>query len=230
MPKPALIYAWTVVAIGAILAAASGLLWQTTNAPAFGLCLGLAVLASTFKVKLPGFDGTISPAFVFQLVAAAQFTGPEMVAIGMAAALVQCLWKHRNKFSFVKVAFNVSTVAISSGLAYALAHQTPAETGHVAQTLMLGVAGLVLLVVNTMMVSVVVCLLRNTPIHTAWRSLQFWAFPYYLAGGILASVWVHIVTRPSATLAVLAAISVYLLSVCYRETMQRVNRLGEAQA
>ena len=230
MPKPALIYAWTVVAIGAIVAAASGLLWQTTNAPAFGLCLGLAVLASTFKVKLPGFDGTISPAFVFQLVAAAQFTGPEMVAIGMAAALVQCLWKHSSKPSFVQVAFNASTVAISSGLAYALAHQTPAETGAVAQTLMLGVAGLVLLVVNTMMVSVVVCLLRNTPIHTAWRSLQFWAFPYYLAGGILASVWVHIVTRPSATLAVLAAISVYLLSVCYREAMQRVNRLGEAQA
>lgn len=230
MPKPALIYAWTIIAIGTLVAVTSALLCQPTNAPAFWICLGLAALASTFKVKLPGFDSSISPSFVFQLVAAAQFTGPETIAVGMISALVQSLWKRNTKPTFVQVAFNVSTLAISSGMAYALAHhRTTEETSAMGSTLMLGVAGLVLLVVNTLMVSVILCLLQNTPIHLAWRSLQFWAFPYYLAGGVLASVWVDVMRRPGATFSVLAAVSVYLLSICYREAMQRVNTCCEAQ-
>lgn len=61
MPKSALIYAWCVVAAGAAIAIASALLWRTqpagsSDAPAFWVCLALAGLASTFKVKLPGFD------------------------------------------------------------------------------------------------------------------------------------------------------------------------------
>jgi len=221
MPKRALIYAWTVVAVGTAGAASSALLWQTSDANAFWICLALAALASTFKVKLPGFDSSISPAFVFQLVAAAQFTGPETVAIGMVSALVQSLWKRQSKATIVQVAFNVSTVAISSGVAFAMAHQ--AQANPVQHTLMLGIAGLVLLVVNTLIVSVVLCMIQATPVRSAWRSLQVWAFPYYLAGGVLASVWVLAVDRPTATLAVLAAISVYVLSVCYREVTARMQ-------
>ena len=131
---------------------------------------------------------------MFQLVAAAQFTGPETVAIGVVSALVQSLWKRHNKPTFIQVAFNASTLAVSSGLAYIMAHT--AGTGAVEQTLRLGIAGLVLLIVNSMMVSVVLCLIQNTPIHAAWQALQFWAFPYYLAGGVLASVWIH-ATRPA---------------------------------
>ena len=228
MTKPALIYAWSVVAVGATVAIASALLWRTSDAPAFWICLALAALASTFKVKLPGFDSCIAPSFVFQLVAAEQLTGPETVAIGIVSALVQSLWKRQTKATFIQVAFNAATLGISSGLAFLMAHS--GQTGAVEHILMLSIAGLVLLVVNTVMVSVVLCLIQSTPIRAAWRSLQFWAFPYYLAGGVLASVWVHALDRPSATFAVLAAISVYLLSVCYREALQRVNGQGEAHA
>ena len=228
MTRSALIYAWTVVAVGATVSIASALLWRTSDAPAFWICLALAAVASTFKVKLPGFDSCIAPSFVFHLVAAAQFTGPETVAIGIVSALVQSLWKRQSKPTFIQVAFNVSTLAISTGLAFMMAHSGQTEIAE--HTLMLGIAGLVLLMVNTVMVSVVLCLIQDTPIRAAWRSLQFWAFPYYLAGGILASVWVHAVDRPSATFVVLAAISVYVLSVCYREAMQRVNGQGEAHA
>ena len=226
MTKSALIYAWSVVAVGAAVTIASALLWHSqpsgsNDAPAFWVCLALAAVASTFKVKLPGFDSCIAPSFVFQLVAAAQFTGPETVAIGIVSALVQSLWKRQSKPTFIQVAFNTATLAISSGLAFIMAHG--GHTGAVEHTLMLGIAGLVLLVVNTVMVSVVLCLIQNTPIRAAWRALQFWAFPYYLAGGVLASIWVHAVDRPTATFAVLAAISVYLLSVCYKQVLDRLD-------
>ena len=229
MTKTTLIYVWSVVAVGTAIIAASGLLWQGTNGPAFWLCLGLAALASTFKVKLPGFDSSISPAFVFQLVAAAQFSGPETVAIGVVSALVQSLWKRENRPAFMQVAFNAATLAISSGIAFDLAQETQGETGAGEHTLMLGIAGLVLLVVNTLMVSTVLCLLQSTPIRAAWRSIQLWALPYYLAGGVLASVWVHAAKEPSLYLSVLAAMSVYVLSVCYRQGVERVSVLVPAR-
>lgn len=229
MNRNALIYAWTVVAVGCALMAASASLWQTSNAAAFWVCVGLTALASTFKVKLPGFDSSISPGFVFQLVAAAQFTGPETVAIGVVSALAQSLWKRDGHPAFLQVAFNVSTLAISSGLAFDLARETNGETGVLEHTLMLGVAGIVLLLVNTLMVSTILCLLQNTPVRAAWRALQFWAFPYYLAGGVLASIWVHAATHPSIGYAVFAAISVYILSMCYRQLLERVNILMPAR-
>jgi hypothetical protein len=223
MPKPALIYAWTVIAIGTVVAAGAALLWQTTNAQAFWLCLGVAALASTFKVKLPGFESMIAPSFVFHLVAIAQFTGPESIAIAIVSGLVQSWWKPQSKPVLIQVAFNAATLAISNGIAYAIAHNTTAENGTVEHSLMLGIAGLVLFVVNTVTVSAVLCLLQKKPIRAVCRSLQSWAFPYYLAGGMLASVWVHIVTRPRFALAVFAALSVYLLSVCYREAIERIQ-------
>ena len=221
MPKSALIYAWSIVALGCAGAATSVMLWQTSNATAFWTCLALAALASTFKIKLPGFDSCISPSFVFVLVAAAQFNGPETVVLAMASGLVQSLWKRSGKFSFVQVAFNVSALAISSGLAFGMAHSK--QSSGMGNTLLLGVAGVVLLVVNTLIVSVVLCLVQAASIRAVWNSVQFWAFPYYLAGGVLASVWVHSLQRPGAMLAVLAAVSVYVLSVCYRQAMERWN-------
>ena len=209
MTRTALIYAWSVIALGIAVIAASGLLWQSSHGAAFWLCLGLAALASTFKVKLPGFDSSISPAFVFQLVAAAQFTGPETVAVAVVSALVQSLWKRETRPTLLQVAFNTATLAISSGIAFDLAQETTGERSAGEHTLMLGIAGLVLLVVNTLMISTVLCLLQNTPIRTAWRSIQLWAFPYYLAGGVLASVWVHAAMEPGLSFTVLAATSVH---------------------
>jgi hypothetical protein len=43
------------------------------------------------------------------------------------------------------------------------------------------------------------------------------AVPYYLAGGVMANVWVQARTTAPAGIALLAAIGVYLLSICFRE-------------
>ena len=81
----------------------------------------------------------------------------------------------------------------------------------------LGVAGVVLLVANTLIVATIICLVKEAPFETVWRSLQLRAVPYYLAGGVLASVWARAELAESAGVVLLAAISVYLLSICYRE-------------
>ncbi len=98
--------------------------------------------------------------------------------------------------------------------------------------LVLAVSGVVLLVINTLMVSAILCLLKGTPLSTVWRSLQPHAVPYYMAGGLLAGAW----SRADLTgysVALMAAVSVYLLALCYRETAERfwhTNTDGPAQS
>jgi hypothetical protein len=72
-------------------------------------------------------------------------------------------------------------------------------------------------VTNTLMVSLIVCLVQNRPLHGVWRSLQPWAFPYYLAGGALASAWVWAGLNSGAGVPVLLMITVYLLGLCYQQ-------------
>lgn len=218
MPKHALAYASTVIAVGAAVAASAALLWQSAGAAALLTCLGLAALASTFKVTLPGLSGTISPGFVFLLVAVARLSWSETVAIGVASALVQSLWRAKRRPANLQIAFNAATMAVAGGLAYGVSHGL-AQTGG-DPVLLLAVSGVVLLVTNTLIVSVILCLLKDAPLSTVWRSLQPRAVPYYVAGGLLAGVWSRADLTGSGV-ALMAAVSVYLLGLCYRETAER---------
>ena len=221
MSKHALIYAWIVTALGVMIAATAAMLWQPRDTPALLMSLGLALLASTLKAKLPGIDGTLSPGFVFLLVAMARLSWSETVAIGVASALVQSLWRAKRRPGGLQIGFNAATVAISGALAYGVSHGLT-QTGS-DPVLLLAVSGIVLLVINTLMVSAILCLLRDAPLSTVWRSLQLKAVPYYMAGGLLAGVWSR-ADLTGASMALIAAVSVYLLALCYRETAERFWR------
>jgi len=221
MVRTALIYAWTVIAIGVAIVASATLLWQPQRTAAFLLCLGLAGLASTFKVKLPAAEGTISPGFVFLLVAISRLGWSEAVAIGMASALVQCLWQRKTRPDPLQLSFNVATMAIAGGLAFGVAHGLPQSAAD--PMLLLAVSSVALLLTNTLLVAAIVCLLRKTPIRQVWRSLQPRVVPYYLAGGVLAGVWSRADLTTGVGVALMAAISVYLLYLWYREMDQRIS-------
>ena len=217
MTKRALIYAWTTVAVGTTVLACAALQWQSSNAAAFMVCLGLAVFASTFKVKLPKLTCTVSPGFVFTLVAVATRSWSETVAIAAVCGLVQCLWRPKTRPGALQVAFNTATLAIAGGMAHAVPRGLTVMGGADVLVVVLGAAGVTLLVSNTLMVSAILCLLNQAPIYAVWRSVQLWTAPYYLAGGVLASVWARTELSATAGITILAAASVYLLSVCYHE-------------
>ena len=216
MPKKAHIYAWTIIAAGVFIAACAGISWRPDDLAATLVCLALAVLASTFKIKLPGVTGTISPSFVFVLVAAGQLSFAETVFIGAAAALVQSLWRPKVQPRPLQAAFNCATLAIAGGLAHGVAHGLLSAPVIIPNGLPLMVSGLVLLVTNTMLVAIILCLIQKSPLYKAWRSIQLWSVPYYLAGGVLAHVWTQVPLTSSISVAILAVLSTYLLSISYR--------------
>src|SRR5256885_13838642 len=84
----------------------------------FVLFVGLAMLGSTMKIRLPGFKTTISTNFVFILASIALFSFGETVLIGLGGALVQSLWKTQTRPEPVQVLFNGAcpTVCTAGGL------------------------------------------------------------------------------------------------------------------
>ena len=217
MTKQALIYAWTVIAIGAAVVCNAGSKWHTGNGLAFVVCLLLAVFASTRKVKLPELTGTLSPGFVFLLVAVATLSWPETVAIAVASGLTQCLWNPKTRPGALQIAFSAATMAIAGGLTHGVTWGLVAMRGSDAMVVILGVAGVVLLVTNTLIVSTIICLVKEAPFQTVWRNFQLRAVPYYLAGGIIANIWARTELSAPTGVVILAFISAYLLGIFYRQ-------------
>lgn len=220
MPKNALIYAWTIITIGIVVLGFAALGWQSSNLQAFLVCLGLTAFAATLKFQLPKMTGMLSPAFVPLLVSVATRSWSETVVIGAVLGIVQTLWRPKNRPTPMQIAFNGANLAIDAGVAYGLARVLMVAGGTDVMVVILGVAGVALLVTNTLILSTILCLIKDAPFMTAWRSLHLWSVPYYLAGGVLANVWARADLTAHIGVIVLAATSVYLLSVCLSAAAQ----------
>src|SRR5215467_7756078 len=114
MPRVAKAYIALVVASGTTVLLFAAGSWSSANLRQFVIYLGLAALASTFKIRIPGMECTMSPNFVFLLLGMATCTFSELVAISLTAALVQSLWASAKSPRFVQVAFSGAALVLSS--------------------------------------------------------------------------------------------------------------------
>ena len=122
MPTRAKSYIIAIITAGAVTIAFAAALWICPSPLRFFACLALTVLASTFKVKLPGMDSCITPNLVPLLFSAGTMLWQESVALAAVAGVVQTLWKPRGRVQPVQIAFNASSLAISMGSAYSISH------------------------------------------------------------------------------------------------------------
>ena len=182
MPKTAKIYTRTVALLGlALLAGCMLAFWQPTDASRFVCYLGVAILASTFKIRLPGIQGTISINFLLILMAITALSLDEALIIGCAATAVQCYWGASKRPMTIQVVFNLGSVSISIagawGVRALLGQHNPAA---------LVLEATVFFMLNTGLVSMVLSLIGGKPVLAVWRQCHLYAFPYYLVGAAIA--------------------------------------------
>src|SRR6267142_3364441 len=123
MPKQAKLYIGLTIAAGfAILASCLVFEWQFTDLSRFYSYFLLAIIASTWKVRLPGIRSTMSLNFLFILLGTTELTFSETMLMGCAAAVVQCVWKPKRRPETVQILFNVAVLAISIGISYHASH------------------------------------------------------------------------------------------------------------
>ncbi len=129
MPNTAKAYIALILASGTVIVVLAAKSWSSPNLPEFSAFLGLTLFASTLKVRIPGFTGTISPNFVFLLIGMAAFRFPEVIAASLAAALLQSMWRPKQSLRLVQVVFNAATLVSSSAVAYGISHVAVRQIG-----------------------------------------------------------------------------------------------------
>jgi hypothetical protein len=175
-------------------------------------CFTLALLASTFKIRLPGMKSTIAANFVLFLIALDALPFDETLVLAVGSCLAQCLWRPKTRPKTIQVLFSLASTTISIALASGLTSGLR-KAGAIVPELVL--ASAVFFVVNSGLMSVVLGLVRSQPLLGIWRNCHRWAFPYYLVGSILAVV-ITITTRVSGWLPALAMLPLmYMVYACY---------------
>ena len=161
--------------------------WHSNDLLKFACYLLIAILASTMKVRLPGMESTMSVHFLFVLLGILELSLAETLVIGCAAALVQSVWKTRQRPEPVQVVFNVlSNTSIAIGLTYFVYHLA---TGLIRNSmpLLLLVAACTYFLSNTIPVSIVITLCEKRSLRGLWSETYFWSLPYYLVGAAVVA-------------------------------------------
>ena len=182
MPRTAKVYITSIAVAGlALLATCLVALWQPTDPARFAAYLGAAILASTFKIRLPGIHGTISINFLLILMAITALSLDEALIVGCAATAVQCYWGARKKPMGIQVAFNLGSVSLSVAGAWGVR----ALLGQFTTTALV-LEATVFFALNTGMVSMVLSLVGDKTVLAVWRQCHLYTFPYYLVGAAIA--------------------------------------------
>jgi hypothetical protein len=151
----------------------------------FAHCLALALLTSTFKVRLPGMRNSIAASFVLFLIAIAHLNLVETLILTIPCTVLQCLWRPRSKPRAIQVVFSVACTLISTGVAALLFFSVDRKGTEVPA---LVVAATAFFFVNSLLMATVMGLVQSESIGRLWRELHRWAFPYYVGGAFVAAL------------------------------------------
>lgn len=225
MPKTAKTYIALVIASGAavlLLAAAS---WPTAGLKQFAIYLGLAVLASTLKVRIPGMEGTISPNFIFLLLGMTSCCFSQVVLISLAAALVQSLWASAKRPRVVQVAFSAATLMLSSAVAYKVSHLLLGANGTESPVPFVLLAGSLYFPLNSALVSIVIGLVSGQRLGQAIQLCYAWVFRHFMGGILFAGLVSGAYSPAMAWRGALVLLPAVLLAFFYYR--QRASRAPE---
>ena len=180
--------------VGAVLFITALAHFQPADWLKFVCYLLIAILASTMKVRLPGMDSSMSVHFLFVLLGVLELSLAETLIIGCGTALVQSVWKTKQRPEAIKVLFNVvGLTAPSIFLTYRAYHFSAAHLLSSTPFLLL-IAAFTYFLTNTLPVSVVIALSEKISLRKIWTETFFWSLPYYLVGAALVGL-VHFSTR-----------------------------------
>src|ERR1043166_3767129 len=182
MPKIAKAYIALIIASGTTLVLFAASSWSTTNTMQFVIYLGLAALASTLKIRIPGLESTISPSFLFLLLSMSICRFPEVAVISLTSAIMQSLWASSKRPRLVQVSFSSAALVLSSSVAYELSHRLLLGSGPEFSVSRVILAGRLYLPLNSALVSAVISLVEGQSLRRLCARCYQSVFPYFVGG------------------------------------------------
>jgi hypothetical protein len=226
MPNRAKLYITAIIVLGfSVLLSTTVLSWHSSDPYRWASYLAITILASSFKVRLPGLTGTISLNFLFVLIGLSEFSISETVLLACAGAVIQSVWRTKTRPKLVRLSFNTSVLAISAALAHRTTHLLLAGDAARYLPILLTTSATVYFFSNTLLVSGVISLVESRSLRLIWQQCHLWTFPYYLAGGAIAGL----ISVSSRTVGwQLPMLSLPMTYFVYRFYRLYVDRLGLA--
>ena len=181
-------YAYSVIAVAGVILVASLPNWSADKPVAFLIYFALSIVGSMLKFRLPGIEGTYSVSFLFTLIGIAEFTLPETLVATCLGALIQCVWKAKNRPSIIQILFSIANLSISTGLSYVIAHRVLADGLQAYRPAVLALVAAIHFATSTVLVSGVLSLLNGQRLGDVYQKWYFWSFPYYLVGAAIVGL------------------------------------------
>lgn len=148
----------------------------------------VACLAARLKVKLPGLSGSMSVNLPFILVAAAEMSPSEALAVACFSTFVQCVPRATQKFNTVQAIFNFCNMALAVGATRLMFGQPALNNIIASHSLLLALAASAFFVTNTVPVAIVISLTEAKNALKIWGEIFQLSFPYFLAGAGVAGL------------------------------------------
>ena len=161
----------------------------SANLVRFASFLLVTIAAARLKVKLPGLTGNMSVNLPFILVAAAELSTSEALAVACLSTFVQCLPRRTQKFNLAQVTFNFCNMALAVGATRLVLHSLDSVSG--SRALALAISAAAYLLVNTAPVAIIISLTERKNALNIWAKIFELSFPYFvLSAGVAALVLV----------------------------------------
>ena len=177
-------YIAAVIVIGISLLLAELALSPWLELGRFVIYLLAAIVASGWKVELPGINGTLSVNLIVNLLAVVELSPGEAVVVGCTSAICQSLWR-KHHVEVVHVVFNLAQIALTMDLSQVVFHQSVRLLGASLPLRLLATSSAYFLA-NTLLVAAVIAFTEKRAFRKTWSEFYLWSFPNYLVGGALA--------------------------------------------
>lgn len=187
-PRNATAFVATMTAAG-VGSMSYGLSQTNTWHPYQALALfAIATAASRMKIKLPGLTGNMSVNLPFLLIAIAQLSLVEALAVTCASAIVQSFSKNWAVPKLEQMLFNLATMSFATTLAWKAFHAATLAHAGVASALLVSLAAATLFLGQTVPVATIINLTGGGPLRQVWISMAQLTFPYFVLSAGVASI------------------------------------------
>jgi hypothetical protein len=188
--------------------------WSSENVLQFLIVLGFAALSSTLKVRIPGIEGTISPNFVFLLFSKVFCEYSQVLAITLAAGLVQSVWAAK-PIRLVQVTFSTAALMVSATIAFHFSLLLFGPSTRNSPVAFVIFAGSLYLAINTALVSTVIGLVDGKSLAQVGRTCFISVFPNFTIGILFAALVSGTFSGPTAWRGAITLFPVAFLGYLY---------------
>jgi len=217
------LYLGITIAIGAVYLYIDLVPFHPSDTTQFLTYFVMSALAAGLRVSMPTYSGTLSINFLFVLIGLVHLTRSELVILGGAATLIQCL-SSRGRFPDPpKILFNLAVSTIAVHIASLVYLAMPSDGSVADETWRLAPAALALFLLHTVPVAIAIAWSEGLRVLPTWRECSLWSLPYTVGGAAVAGSFATLSHRIGWQLSLLVLPVVYLITRSYQLHLARVD-------